>query len=121
EARMQAIRAKRARGDLGIDLAARELDRHLSRHHNPVSAVIAMRPAAALTIAARIARSRRGCVRTLTAAPTGDATSADANTIAAKISKSTRSGVSRETNAPASEATALLGPMSHTIRADTLP
>ena len=42
-----------------------------------------MRIAATMTITERIPSRTRGCVRTLTAAPTGDATSAETKTIAA--------------------------------------
>ena len=46
---------------------------------------------------------------------------APASARTAKISSSTRSGVSRETRAPTSDAAALVGPMSQTIRIETLP
>src|SRR5256885_16738761 len=51
--------------------------------HAPATAVNAIRIAARITINASIASSARGCVRTLTAAPTGDASSAETKTIAA--------------------------------------
>src|SRR5207253_8314647 len=52
--------------------------------HEPVTAVNATRIAASMTTTERIASSARGCVRTLTAAPIGDATSAETNTTAAR-------------------------------------
>src|SRR5439155_1762696 len=81
EAGVQSVRSERARRYLRVDLVAREVDCDLG--HWPVSAVMTIRIAAAATTAARIARRSRGCVRTLTAAPAGDATSAATKTMAA--------------------------------------
>src|SRR2546425_919047 len=72
-----------ATSNAGVSASSRRLPRSQARAQEPVSAVTAMRSAVRPTIAESVQRRTRGCVRTLTAAPTGDATSAATNTIAA--------------------------------------
>src|SRR5207302_9570977 len=81
ERRVQAFGPEGRGGDLGVHLMAREMDDDLA--HEPVMAVSGTRMGARMTARARIARSGRGWVRTRTAAPIGDATSAATKTIAA--------------------------------------